>query len=165
MTDRKSRKSEKALARKAAEAEEAQAVDPAQDASKTSTEEAAVVQAQESASASLAEIRQEALDDMRSWYKDYHALSGNTPVEDISRLRNRFNLDNAHPAGMSQFMVNKTVKLNSLFRDNSSLKAADRQLYRVLDEQEENQKSNVVALISQLLCVDTLEGPINHDDF
>lgn len=158
MTDRKSHKSEKALARKAAEAEEAQAVDPAQDASKTSTEEAAVVQAQESASASLAKIRQEALDDMRSWYKDYHALSGNTPVEDISRLRNRFNLDNAHPAGMSQFMVKKTVKLNSLFRNNSSLKAADRQLYRVLDEQEENQKSNGVAFISLCLGVATWDG-------
>lgn len=102
--------------------------------------------------------RKQALNDMRSWYRDYHAIHGATPVEDITRLNNRLDLSNAHPAGMAQFLVNKSVSVDSLFRDSASLTAGRRKLERVLNERDENQKNSGAAFLSMCLGVATWDS-------
>ena len=105
-----------------------------------------------------ASVREAALDAMRSWYRDYHAIHGTTPVEDILRLRSRLDMGGAHPAGMSQFLVNKSVRLDSLFRDTASLTAGGRRLGRVLAERDENQKNNGAAFLSMSMGIATWAG-------
>ncbi|MBT1166066.1 helicase [Bifidobacterium simiarum] len=77
----------------------------------------------------------EALDRVRSWYDQYRSEHGPSPVEDLSQLEARLDLTHAHPSGIAQLFASGHVQLSSLFRDTGMLRAGQRRLSRVLEDQ------------------------------
>ncbi len=97
---------------------------------------------------------------VESWLKDYKARHGLTPVEDVNKLESRLDLTHAHPSGIAQLFASGHAHLNSLFRDNAMLRAGQRQLTRVLDEQIARETSDGASVLS--MCVGIATWPGNN---
>ncbi|PLS32023.1 helicase [Bifidobacterium margollesii] len=76
-----------------------------------------------------------ALDRVREWYDEYRGEHGPSPVEDLSQLEARLDLTHAHPSGIAQLFASGHVQLSNLFRDTGMLRAGQRRLARVLEDQ------------------------------
>ncbi len=58
-----------------------------------------------------------------------------SPLEDVNQLAAKLEMTHAHPSGIAQLFASGHVRLDSLFRDTGVLKAAERHIGRVLDDQ------------------------------
>lgn len=75
------------------------------------------------------------MEQLQSWYDEYRNWHDPSPVEDLTRLEARLDLTHAHPSGIAQLFASGHVQLSSLFRDPGMLRAGERRLARVLEDQ------------------------------
>lgn len=67
-------------------------------------------------------------------------------------------MTHAHPSGIAQLFASGHVRLDSLFRDAGVLKAAERHLSRVMDDQTAKRRVSGVAELSLVVGVATWKG-------
>ncbi|KAB8294641.1 helicase [Bifidobacterium avesanii] len=99
-----------------------------------------------------------ALDRIRAWRQAYQTASGTTPLEDISQLAAQLDLTHAHPSGIAQLFASGQAHLDSLFRDNGMLRAANRRLERVLDDRAVKERVSGCSELSLVVGVATWKG-------
>ena len=90
---------------------------------------------------------------IRAWRRAYQAVAGPTPLEDIAQLAAQLDLTHAHPSGIAQLFASGQVHLDALFRDNGMLRAANRRLERVLDDQAVKERVSGCAGLSLVVGV------------
>ncbi|MBT1181484.1 helicase [Bifidobacterium sp. CP2] len=101
---------------------------------------------------------QPTLDRFQEWHDQYRASLVPSPLEDISQLAAQLDLTHAHPSGIAQLFASGHVTLDSLFRDNGMLRAAERRLGRVLDDRGAKKRVSGVAGLSLVVGVATWKG-------
>ncbi len=94
----------------------------------------------------------------QQWHDDYRASLTPSPLEDISQLAAELDMTNAHPSGIARLFAAGRVTMESLFRDNGVLRAAERRLGRVLDDQNTRKRCSGVAELSLVVGVATWKG-------
>ncbi|TPF97921.1 helicase [Bifidobacterium sp. UTCIF-39] len=99
-----------------------------------------------------------ALERIRSWYREYRNEHGPSPVEDLSQLEARLDLTHAHPSGIAQLFASGHVQLSSLFRDSGMLRAGQRRLSRVLEDQIAVESASGNAQLSLAVGVASWKG-------
>lgn len=77
----------------------------------------------------------EGLNRIRRWRDQYRSMQPPSPLEDVNQLAAKLEMTHAHPSGIAQLFASGHVRLDSLFRDTGVLKAAERHIGRVLDDQ------------------------------
>ena len=91
----------------------------------------------------------EGLNRIRRWRDQYRSMQPPSPLEDVNQLAAKLEMTHAHPSGIAQLFASGHVRLDSLFRDTGVLKAAERHIGRVLDDQaakrEDFRRGGVVA--------------------
>lgn len=98
------------------------------------------------------------LDWLRQWHDQYRSSLVPSPLEDINQLAAQLDLTHAHPSGIAQLFASGHVTLESLFRDNGMLRAAERRLTRVLDDRSAKKRVSGVAELSLVVGVATWHG-------
>ncbi|NMM94619.1 helicase [Bifidobacterium oedipodis] len=98
------------------------------------------------------------LDHIRRWRDQYRSMLAPTPLEDVNQLAAKLDITHAHPSGIAQLFASGHVTLESLFRDSGVLKAAERHVSRVLDDQIAKQRVSGVAELSLVVGVATWKG-------
>ena len=98
------------------------------------------------------------LDWLKQWHDQYKASLAPSPLEDINQLAAQLDLTHAHPSGIAQLFASGHVTLDSLFRDNGMLRAAERRLGRVLDDRGAKKRVSGVAELSLVVGVATWHG-------
>ena len=106
----------------------------------------------------MSERNTSALDRIRAWRQAYQTASGTTPLEDISQLAAQLDLTHAHPSGIAQLFASGQAHLDSLFRDNGMLRAANRRLERVLDDRAVKERVSGCSELSLVVGVATWKG-------
>ncbi|NMN01590.1 helicase [Bifidobacterium panos] len=101
---------------------------------------------------------QSTLDQLQQWHDDYRASLTPSPLEDINRLTAELDMTHAHPSGIARLFAAGRVTMDSLFRDNGILRAAERRLGRVLDDQTARRRFSGVAELSLAVGVATWKG-------
>ena len=94
-----------------------------------------------------------ALERMRQWHDQYRSGLVPSPLEDINQLGAKLDLTHAHPSGIAQLFAGGHASLDLLFRDNGMLRAANRRLERVLDDQASKLRISGVAELSLIVGV------------
>ena len=87
----------------------------------------------------------EGLDRIRRWRDQYRSMQPPSPLEDVNQLAAKLEMTHAHPSGIAQLFASGHVRLDSLFRDTGVLKAAERHIGRVLDDQAAKRRISGVA--------------------
>ncbi|RSX52909.1 helicase [Bifidobacterium goeldii] len=95
------------------------------------------------------------LERMRQWHEQYRSGLVPSPLEDINQLGAKLDLTHAHPSGIAQLFAGGHASLDLLFRDNGMLRAANRRLERVLDDQAAKLRISGVAELSLIVGVAT----------
>ena len=90
------------------------------------------------------------LDQFQTWHDEYRASLAPSPLEDINQLSAQLDMTHAHPSGVAQLFAAGHVTLESMFRDNGMLRAAERRLGRVLESQASKKRVSGVAELSNL---------------
>lgn len=98
------------------------------------------------------------LNRIRGWRDKYRAMLAPSPLEDVNQLVAKLDMTHAHPSGIAQLFASGHVRLDSLFRDTGMLKAAERHLTRVLDDQTAKRRISGVAELSMAVGVATWNG-------
>lgn len=98
------------------------------------------------------------LNRIRGWRDKYRAMLAPSPLEDVNQLVAKLDMTHAHPSGIAQLFASGHVRLDSLFRDTGMLKAAERHLTRVLDDQTAKRRIAGVAELSMAVGVATWKG-------
>ncbi|MBT1173709.1 helicase [Bifidobacterium sp. MA2] len=98
------------------------------------------------------------LDRLQEWHDRYRASLVPSPLENINQLAAQLDLTHAHPSGIAQLFASGHVTLESLFRDNGMLRAAERRLGRVLDDRSAKKRVSGVAELSLVVGVATWKG-------
>lgn len=101
---------------------------------------------------------QSTLAQFQQWHDDYRASLTPSPLEDINQLAAELDMTNAHPSGIARLFAAGRVTMESLFRDNGVLRAAERRLGRVLDDQNTRRRFSGVAELSLVVGVATWKG-------
>ncbi|NEG55009.1 helicase [Bifidobacterium platyrrhinorum] len=101
---------------------------------------------------------QPTLDRLQQWHDQYRASLVPSPLENISQLSAQLDLTHAHPSGIAQLFASGHVTLESLFRDNGMLRAAERRLGRVLEDRGARKRMSGVAELSLVVGVATWRG-------
>ena len=87
----------------------------------------------------------EGLNRIRRWRDQYRSMRPPSPLEDVNQLAAKLEMTHAHPSGIAQLFASGHVRLDSLFRDTGVLKAAERHIGRVLDDQAAKRRISGVA--------------------
>ena len=95
---------------------------------------------------------------LQQWYDDYRASLTPSPLEDIDKLAAELDMTHAHPSGIARLFAAGRVTMDALFRDNGMLRAAERRLERVLDDQSAKRRASGVAELSLVVGVATWKG-------
>ncbi|PJM73383.1 helicase [Bifidobacterium primatium] len=103
-------------------------------------------------------VSDEAIGRIQSWYDEYRNQHGPSPVEDLSQLDARLDLTHAHPSGIAQLFASGHVQLSSLFRDSGMLRAGQRRLSRVLEDQMAVENASGNAQLSLAVGVASWKG-------
>ena len=90
----------------------------------------------------------EGLNRIRRWRDQYRSMQPPSPLEDVNQLAAKLEMTHAHPSGIAQLFASGHVRLDSLFRDTGVLKAAERHIGRVLDDQAAKRRISGVAELS-----------------
>ena len=98
------------------------------------------------------------LDRLQEWHDRYRTSLVPSPLENINQLAAQLDLTHAHPSGIAQLFASGHVTLESLFRDNGMLRAAERRLGRVLDDRAAKKRVSGVAELSLVVGVATWKG-------
>ena len=98
------------------------------------------------------------LNRIRRWRDRYRGMLPPSPLEDVNQLAAKLDMTHAHPSGIAQLFASGHVKLDSLFRDTGMLKAAERHICRVLDDQSAKRRVSGVAELSLVVGVATWKG-------
>ncbi|MBW3090845.1 helicase [Bifidobacterium miconisargentati] len=98
------------------------------------------------------------LNRIRRWRDQYRGMLAPSPLEDVSQLTAKLDMTHAHPSGVAQLFASGHVMLDSLFRDSGVLKAAERHVARVLDDQSAKRRVSGVAELSLVVGVATWKG-------
>lgn len=98
------------------------------------------------------------LNRIRRWRDQYRGMLAPSPLEDVSQLTAKLDMTHAHPSGVAQLFASGHVMLDSLFRDSGVLKAAERHVARVLDDQAAKRRVSGVAELSLVVGVATWKG-------
>ena len=101
---------------------------------------------------------QPSLDRLQEWHDRYRSSLAPSPLEDINQLAAQLDLTHAHPSGIAQLFASGHVTLDSLFRDNGVLRAAERRLGRVLEDRAARKRFSGVAELSLVVGVATWKG-------
>ena len=100
----------------------------------------------------------EGLNRIRRWRDQYRSMQPPSPLEDVNQLAAKLEMTHAHPSGIAQLFASGHVRLDSLFRDTGVLKAAERHIGRVLDDQAAKRRISGVAELSLVVGVATWKG-------
>ena len=100
----------------------------------------------------------EGLNRIRRWRDQYRGMLAPSPLEDANQLVAKLDMTHAHPSGIAQLFASGHVRLDSLFRDAGVLKAAERHLSRVMDDQTAKRRVSGVAELSLVVGVATWKG-------
>ncbi len=98
------------------------------------------------------------LNRIRHWRDQYRGMLAPSPLEDANQLVAKLDMTHAHPSGIAQLFASGHVRLDSLFRDAGVLKAAERHLSRVMDDQTAKRRVSGVAELSLVVGVATWKG-------
>ena len=98
------------------------------------------------------------LDQFQTWHDEYRASLAPSPLEDINQLSAQLDMTHAHPSGVAQLFAAGHVTLESMFRDNGMLRAAERRLGRVLESQASKKRVSGVAELSLIVGVAIWKG-------
>jgi hypothetical protein len=98
------------------------------------------------------------LDRIRRWRDQYRGMLAPSPLEDVNQLTAKMDMTHAHPSGIAQLFASGHVRLDSLFRDSGVMKAAERHIARVLDDQNAKRRLSGVAELSLVVGVATWKG-------
>ena len=98
------------------------------------------------------------LNRIRRWRDQYRGMLAPSPLEDANQLVAKLDMTHAHPSGIAQLFASGHVRLDSLFRDAGVLKAAERHLSRVMDDQTAKRRVSGVAELSLVVGVATWKG-------
>ncbi|PJM79496.1 helicase [Bifidobacterium scaligerum] len=98
------------------------------------------------------------LNRIRRWRDQYRSMQPPSPLEDVNQLAAKLEMTHAHPSGIAQLFASGHVRLDSLFRDSGVLKAAERHVGRVLDDQSAKRRVSGVAELSLVVGVATWKG-------
>ena len=98
------------------------------------------------------------LDRIVAWRDRYRESMLPSPLEDIGQLTAQLDLSHAHPSGIAQLFASGQATLESLFRDDGQLRAADRRLARVLEDRDAKRRTSGVASLSLAVGVATWPG-------
>ncbi|MCI1983354.1 MAG: helicase [Bifidobacteriaceae bacterium] len=90
---------------------------------------------------------------IRGWVEDYSHLILADPLKDFTALDASLDLTKAHPSGTAQLFATGEAHLSSLFREASSLTAAERDLGRVYARKSEAQAAYGFGAISLIAGV------------
>lgn len=98
------------------------------------------------------------LNRIRRWRDQYRGMLAPSPLEDVNQLVAKLDMTHAHPSGIAQLFASGHVRLDALFRDAGVLKAAERHLSRVMDDQTAKRRVSGVAELSLVVGVATWKG-------